>query len=391
VRLDSIPTPYSLGTFYENVTSALGFRPDRHAGKIVGLAAYGDPEVLGDVLQGLIEWQGHRPRWRRSSDVYLSRRLAAEFAKIDVAAAYQTVLEEIVVRYVSHYVRETGLKHVALAGGVAANVKLNQRVHEIAGVEGVYIHPNMGDGGCGTGAAMIMAQEHGDTIEPMASVYLGPEYSPRELQAALTQAGFAITLHDDIEIKIARLLADNRVVARFDGRMEYGPRALGNRSILYPATDPEVNQWLNHRLHRTEFMPFAPVTLAEDARHCYEHLNGAELAARFMTITFDCTPWMREHSPAAVHVDGTARPQLVTEETNASLYRILHEYKQLTGLPSVINTSFNMHEEPIVCSPRDAVRSFLAGGIDYLAMGDYLVPSPRLNERVNARRNAAAA
>lgn len=380
-RIDTLQTPYSLGAFYESVTSALGFRPDRHAGKIVGLAAYGDASVLADVLRGLIVWEGHRPRWRRSSDVYLARRLACEFPMIDVAAAYQTVLEEIVTRWVRHHVQTTGLPSLALSGGVAANVKLNQRLHDIPGIEQIYIHPNMGDGGCGTGAAMLKSLERGVRPAPMTSVYLGPEYSLRELSAALQRASLPATRCPAIEDEIAALLAENHVVARFAGPMEYGPRALGNRSILYPATDPGVNQWLNERLHRTEFMPFAPATLAEDASDCYQQLEGAEIAAQFMTITFDCTPRMRREAPAAVHIDGTARPQLVSAETNPSFYRILQEYKRLTGLSSIINTSFNMHEEPIVCSPDDAIRSFLAGGIDYLAMGEFLIPAPHVAKR----------
>jgi len=158
--------------------------------------------------------------------------------------------------------------------------------------------------------------------------------------------------------------------------MEYGPRALGNRSILYPATDPTVNDWLNKNLNRTEFMPFAPATLYEYREKCYLNVAGAENTAKYMTITFDCTPWMKEHSPAAVHVDGTARPQLVTPESNPSFYKILKEYHKLTGLPSIINTSFNMHEAPIVCTPEDAIVTFQQGHLDYLAIGNYLVAQP---------------
>jgi carbamoyltransferase len=155
--------------------------------------------------------------------------------------------------------------------------------------------------------------------------------------------------------------------------MEYGPRALGNRSILYQPTDSTVNDWLNKRLKRTEFMPFAPVTLDEFADQCYKNLDGARYAAKFMTITFGCTPWMKQRCPAVVHVDGTARPQLINQRTNPSYYRILQEYHKLTGLPSLINTSFNLHEEPIVCSPEDAIRAFRDGHLDYLAMGNYLL------------------
>jgi len=172
------------------------------------------------------------------------------------------------------------------------------------------------------------------------------------------------------------------VVARFNGRMEFGPRALGNRSILYHASDHSVNDWLNKRLDRTEFMPFAPATATEDAEACYLGIRGAEHAAQFMTITFDCTEKFKRECPAAVHVDGTARPQLVTRESNPSFYRILREYAKLTNINSVINTSFNMHEEPIVCTPDDAVRSFVRGHLDYLAIGPFIVENPQLGSVV---------
>ena len=163
------------------------------------------------------------------------------------------------------------------------------------------------------------------------------------------------------------------MVGRFNGRMEYGPRALGHRSILCRTTDPSVNDWLNENLRRTEFMPFAPATLREEARSCYNGLTGAEDAARFMTVTFCCTPEMRRQSPGVVHVDGTARPQLVDERTAPDLHAILRAYHRLTGIPSLINTSFNLHEEPIVCTPEDALRSFEEGKLDYLAIGSWLI------------------
>jgi carbamoyltransferase len=159
--------------------------------------------------------------------------------------------------------------------------------------------------------------------------------------------------------------------------MEYGPRALGHRSILYHPTDRTVNDWLNHNLHRTEFMPFAPSTLYEERDRCFEQMDGAVHTAEFMTITFHCTPWMRERMLGVVHVDGTARPHLVRRDRDESYYRIIEAFHRRTGLPSIINTSFNMHEEPIVCSADDCVRAFLDGNLDYLAIGPYLVKHPK--------------
>jgi carbamoyltransferase len=375
-RLHGVEYPHSLGTFYESVTSGLGFTPSRHEGKIVGLAAYGDPAVLRDVLLARFDLEPGNFRIRESNNVYFARRLAAEFPKIDVAAAYQHVLEHVACAYVSHYVKKTGLRNIVLSGGVVANVKLNQRLRALPGVEKVFVHPNMGDGGCGTGAALLEFVGCSTLAEPIADVFLGPSFTDDQIVEALQRAQLPFTRYGPIEPKVAALIAAGKVVARFDGRMEYGPRALGNRSILYHAKEPEVNQWLNQRLGRTEFMPFAPATLSEHRHDCYLNVDGCEHAAQFMTLTFDCTDEMKRTSPAAVHVDGTARPQLVTPRSNPSFYRILKEYHALTGIPSVINTSFNMHEEPIVCTPDDAVRAFLQGNLDYLAIGTFLVEHP---------------
>jgi carbamoyltransferase len=234
----------------------------------------------------------------------------------------------------------------------------------------------MGDGGCGTGAALLEFAGQPATRERLRDVYWGPEFSSEVIAEALRRAQLEFTPCRPVEATIARLLTEGQVVARFEGRMEYGPRALGHRSILYHAKEPAVNQWLNQRLGRTEFMPFAPATLHEKRHECYLNIDGADYAAQFMTVTFDCTDAMKRDCPAAVHVDGTARPQLVTADGSPSFHRLLTEYYRLTGIPSVINTSFNMHEEPIVCTPDDAIRAFLQGNLDYLAIGDFLVRHP---------------
>jgi carbamoyltransferase len=317
-----------------------------------------------------------------------TRALANRFAKRDVAAAYQRVLEEVTQQTVEYWVRKTGLTKIAVSGGVHANVKLNQRICEIPGVESVFVYPNMGDGGCGTGAAMLCFEPEVNRRGALDNVYHGPDYSDAEIRQALLEEGLSGERAENIEERIADLLTEDYIIGRFNGRMEYGPRALGNRSVLYPAGDPEVNQWLNHQLGRTEFMPFAPAALADQAPRLFKNLSGCEKTAEFMTITFDCTDEMIRKCPAAVHVDGTARPQLVSPETNASFHRILQGYYERTGVPAIINTSFNMHEEPIVCSPQDAVRAFLMGNLDYLAIGAYLVPHPKLQQNRRERENS---
>lgn len=377
-RLHGLPFPNSLGTLYEHVTSSLGFKPSRHEGKIVGLASYGDPSILGDILLSRIDETPGDFRIYEANNVYFSRYLASKFPKIDVAAAYQYVLEKVATNYIRYWVQKTGIDTIVLSGGVTANVKLNQRIFEIEGVNHIFVYPNMGDGGCGTGAALYHSWPGG--VKPsISSAYMGPDYSEADIERALQAEGLKYQRPRNLAGEVAALIHGGEVVARFDGRMEYGPRALGNRSIMYHAREPEVNQWLNKRLGRTEFMPFAPVTLYEAREKCYHNIRGAEHSAEFMTITFDCTEFMRENCPAAVHVDGTARPQLIQREVNPGYYDILKEYEKLSGIPSLINTSFNMHEEPIVNSPEDAVRAFMQGALDYLAIGPFLVkhPSPQ--------------
>ncbi len=375
-RLHDFHFPFSLGTYYESVTSSLGYNPTRHGGKIVGLAAYGDPRVLGDVL--LSRFDRTHPgdlRMVQNLNLYFSRHLASHFPMVDVAAAYQHALEVIVAEIVGHWTGETSCNAVVLSGGVVANVKMNQRIHEVAGVERIFVYPNMGDGGCGTGVALLETLGGGDGT-PIEDAFYGPEFSEREIADELEREGLEFREAPDLAAEVARRIHDGQVVARFDGRMEYGPRALGNRSILYHAREPHVNQWLNQRLGRTEFMPFAPVTLYEARDRCYEGVTGAELAAQFMTITFDCTEWMKRSCPAAVHVDGTARPQLIRREASPVYYDIVREYEKVSGIPCLINTSFNMHEEPIVCTPHDAIRAFVRGHLDALAIGPFLVEAP---------------
>jgi carbamoyltransferase len=376
--LAPIPYPHSLGTFYRRVTQALGFKPNRHEGKIVGLAAFGDPSKLYDQIRARFDLE-HPDyyRFRAGQDPFYEKKLVDKHEAADIAAAYQRVLEDVATHYIARWVKRTGVNAVACAGGVFANVKMNQRIMEIPEVERLFVFPAMGDGGVGVGAALALQSDlRGLVPRSLEHVYLGPAYTEAQMEEALTRAGLRYRRSPQPERDIAGYLADNKVVARFNGAMEFGPRALGNRSILYPAVDPEVNKWLNARLARTEFMPFAPITVESAADDLYEQVDRVRHAAEFMTVTVNCTPRMRKESPAAVHGAGTARPQLVREAVNPSLHRILTEYQRRTGIPTLINTSYNMHEEPIVCSPDDAIRAFNDSKLEVLAMGDFLVESP---------------
>lgn len=377
----------SLGNYYAYVTHICGYKAHKHEGKITGLAAYGEPRYL-DLLREMIdekdgEITNHAGLVFGPAIDNIRQRLPDGWKKEDLAASIQQHFENVVVGVVSHWVEKTGHRNVALAGGVCANVRINQEVHRIPGVERVFVHPAMTDGGLAGGAALAacvpgtLPETMPASRAPLPHVYLGTELTDDEIAAALEQHGLeSETYTGPVEKRIAELLAEGHVVARANGAMEYGPRALGNRSILYQPTDRSVNDWLNDRLRRTEFMPFAPAVMMEHADRCFDDLAGARHPAEFMTITFYCTPWMKKHMKGVVHLDGTARPQLVRRDRNASFHAIIEAFYALTGLPAIINTSFNMHEEPIVRTADDCVRAFLEGNLDVLAIGSSIVHHP---------------
>lgn len=312
-QLWNVDSFHSIGNYYGYITHVCGFKAHKHEGKITGLAAYGNP-IYVDILKRFTAYEngstvnkGEVFHWAAVKAI--ERALPRSFRREDLAASMQQILEETCCAYIEHWLAKTRCANLALAGGVFANVKLNQRIHELENVQSLFIHPGMGDEGLAVGAAfavsLALTKLNGTkmTSSKLADVYFGPNYSLAEIANAIAKAGIAAEYVEDIESRIAELLSRGSIVARFDGRVEYGPRALGNRSILYQATDSTVNDWLNKRLKRTEFMPFAPVTLVDFADQCYENLNGARQAARFMTITVNCTDWMKKRCPAVVHVD----------------------------------------------------------------------------------------
>lgn len=373
-RLWSASSRDSFGLFFETLTEAFGFIPCRDEGKITGLAAGGDPERVKEpspfvIENGRLRYTGlhgyHGVAWARET-------LCKRYAREDVAAWAQHILETNVVEIARWWIRETGLHHIAVAGGVFANVKLNQRLHAMPEVDELFVNPNMGDGGLSLGA-ICTSQEWAP--RSLRTVFFGESYTPAEIEAALKHAGLAYTSSPDPEGRVAELLAQGHIVGRFDGRMEWGPRALGNRSILVRTTDRQVVDRLNTLLKRSDFMPFAPAILDEDAELYLNDVQPARHAAEFMTVCFDCTDRMKREHPAVVHVDGTARAQLVTQANNPAFHRILDEYKKRSGHGVVLNTSFNIHEEPIIRTPDEAITAFQRARLDYLAIGPFLVQS----------------
>ncbi len=360
--------------YYTRITELLGYTPNRHEGKITGLAAYGDADKLLEDFRRQAHFRGpgfnNYSFWQsRMPGLGFYGKLRSEKAR-DVAAACQRNLEQQMCAFVEYWIERTGISDLALAGGIFENVKLNQRIHELPGVSSIYIFPNMSDGGLAAGAALAYGRPEPTALK---TPFLGMEYSPERMEKVAEKSGLKITRPENAAKAVAKLIADHNVVARFDGRMEYGPRALGHRSILYRPDDSKVNDWLNEKLRRTEFMPFAPVVRVERASECFENTGGALFTARFMNICFNCTPMMKEKCPGVVHVDGTARPQIISRDDDEVYYNILREFEKLTDLPAMLNTSFNMHEEPIVATPEDAVRAFTASGLPYLSMGHLIL------------------
>ena len=365
----------SVTTFYSRVTERLGFTALRHEGKVTGLAAYVvPPKDLVNHMSRRVHFDS--PGFSKVSVRRMDRPDDAFWGELDkysreeVAAAAQKVLEDAVVPFVDHWARETDCGNVAVAGGVFANVKLNQRIAALESVNSLWVVPHMGDGGLAVGAALGSI---GSVPRQISDVYWGTDPTPKEIRSALSLAGLSKTKVTGIPEKVAALLADGKVVARCSGAMEWGPRALGNRSILASPFDPSINDWLNERLKRSEFMPFAPVIRSEDADRWFLGVEKASESARFMTVCFDVTPAFAKACPAAVHVDKTARPQIVRSEEQPELHATLTAFGEITGVPALINTSFNMHEEPMVRTATDGIRAWKAAQLDALWLGDHLL------------------
>lgn len=371
-RLAAMPYPHSYGLLYATITGFLGFRPFRHEGKLVGLAALGD----ADAVTVPFPFAGP-PEDRRFTEAFGAPLRPwldqlRRFRREDVCAWLQRGVERELAALVRHHVARTGLRSVALAGGVFANVRLNQVL--AAEVDHLFVFPHMGDGGLAAGAALLRwARDAASPPPPLRHVFLGPGAEAPALEGELRRAGLPYRREQRLEEEVADRLARGQIVARWDGPMEFGPRALGNRSILAAATDRRMTDRLNLALSRSDFMPFAPLLLASEADEWVEGLAPVRDAARFMTVTVDAKPRLAEACPAAVHVDGTLRPQLVDAETTPGLHHILSAYRRRTGVPALVNTSFNLHEEPIVNTPAEALSTFRRARIDALVLGPYLV------------------
>lgn len=410
-RLSQTYWPDSLGMFYFAVTQYLGFHEIGAEGKVMALASYGKPRYMEEFTKIIRPTKDgfkmemdyftfHLPvlidNWGdpTTAQFFVYRDwLSEKFHKIfgpgrapgaeytdkhmDIAASLQATLEETVFHLLKMLYRKTSSDDLCLAGGVALNCVMNGKVAANTPFKRVFVQPNAGDGGLSLGSALYvyhheLEQEKTHTLR---SASLGTEYTNAEVESALKKAKLEYTRYDDIAPQIASRIADGKIIGWFQGKMEFGPRALGNRSLLADPRNPGMKDIINSRVKmRERFRPFAPSVLEEDAK-TYFSLNG--FPSPYMLLAVDVHPGKRASVPAITHVDGTARVQTVDKVSNPKYRRLIEEFKKLTGIPMVLNTSFNLKGEPVVSSPQDAIKSFMATRIDVLAIEDYIVEKER--------------
>jgi carbamoyltransferase len=380
----------SPGNFYGIVTQALGFISPRHEGKVTGLAAWGKDTTLDAPFEQVLQASPSRTYFQSVLTNRVSANLSEEkhhfiksvikgHTRENVAGAAQRTLEKAVLAHVRDFAKRTGIRRIACAGGVFGNVKLNQHIMELPEIDEVFVFPAMSDAGLAVGAALMPAIVSGAPAKSarLDNVYYGPGFTNHEIKRILDKSKskykYRQLLPEERAQHVAKLVADGKIVGLFQGRMEFGPRALGNRTILANPTDPQINNWLNERLDRSEFMPFAPSVLAEACPEIFENFSKGAYTAKFMTITYTVREKWRPRMAAVVHIDGTARPQAVSRQDNPRYYDIIKEYEKITGLPVILNTSFNVHEEPIICKPEEALRALDEGRVDLLVLEDFIV------------------
>jgi carbamoyltransferase len=406
----AIAFPHSLGLFYSAVTQYLGFLKFGDEYKVMGLAAYGEAEQLEafrDIVRsngsgfrlGLDYFTHHRtgpemswaeadktPTQGKMFSESMERRLGPkrnpeeplEQRHRNLASALQARLEEIYLGMLKKLAERTRLKAVCLAGGVAFNCVANGKIFDATGFEQVYVHPAAGDGGLSVGAAYYVW--HQILGKPrtfvMNHAYWGPEYTQGEIRHAVDANGLGKNgcgieelTEGELMQRAAAIVADGKILGWFQGRAEWGPRALGNRSIVADPRRAEMKEILNERIkHREIFRPFAPSILAEKTGEWFEKSHPSP----FMTLAYSVRPEKRSKIPAPTHVDGTGRLQTVTREANPRYWSLIKAFERLTGVPVVLNTSFN-DNEPIVCSPAEALDCFQRTKMDALVLGDFLI------------------
>jgi carbamoyltransferase len=365
--------PHSLGLMYEAATDHLGFKRSSDEYKVMALASYGEPEFIDEMRRRItvtddgrfeidpIDWGALVKRREKG------RGWEPEHANL--ASSVQVRLQEVLLDLARWLQHETGCTELAMAGGVALNCVANAHLYRHGPFQDIWVQPASGDAGTALGAASWVAARGGDRIEPMRSAALGSDWTDDQIRTALRAAAMPFEEPGDLTAEVASILADNGIVAWFQGRSEFGPRALGHRSLL---ADPRraVNlERLNDVKGREQFRPVAPMVLLDRAADLF----SGKFPSPYMLFTHEVRSEWRDRIPAVVHVDGTARIQTVDRSEEPLIARMLEEFDSLTGVPVVVNTSLNTAGRPIVDSPRDALECFGSGPIDALAIGPFLV------------------
>jgi carbamoyltransferase len=366
--------PESLGLLYESLTDHLGFLRSSDEFKVMALASYGEPRFLPELREivratGDGGFRAQAPDWTR----FAPRRIddgtwGGDHA--DLAASVQAVVEEVLVDLATWLHGQTGDTVLTMAGGTALNCVANSRIWRETPFEEVWVQPASGDSGTALGAALHLAQEAGDLGAPQPTAALGRSWSGEELAQWLSTAQVPFTTPEDLAGEVADILAGNGVIAWFEGRSEFGPRALGRRSLLANPIHPDNLERLNDVKGREQFRPVAPMVLEERAAEIF---GGGPLPSPFMLFVHDVAPEWRERIPTVTHVDGTARIQTVTDEDNAGIAALLRAFDERTGVPVVVNTSLNTAGRPMVDDPRDALELFGSAPVAALVLGPHLV------------------
>ncbi len=385
--------PNSLGLFYSAITEYLGFQYDTDEYKVMGLASYGKPTYdmswfassdskNGDyqvdpkyIREGIKPGLSHPSRQLKLGSEELWAKLGNPRRRdepisdhhANVAASAQKQLEGVAIDLVTWLHNKTGSRNLCLAGGVALNCVMNQRLRALPFIDEIFVQPAAGDAGLSLGGALTVANENGERFPKLRSVFLGPSFADEQIRKELEVFKVPFERVDNITKETAKAIADGKIVGFFQGRMEFGPRALGARSILADPRDAKMKDKVNELVKfREEFRPFAPAILVEHVKEYF--VDGA--TDPFMIITSDTVEGKKKIIPAVVHVDGTARTQTVDGENNPMFYKVIEEFYKITGVPVVLNTSFNIKGQPIVMNPQQAVSTFFGTGMDCLAIGN---------------------
>lgn len=367
----------SLGFFYGRITGLLGFKPMRHEGKITGLAAYGDPIKALSLMRSMIDVKNgeliadlgdfYKPFFSPYSQSLMNE--IKKFSREDIAAAAQKHLEWCLSEILSYHSEKHNINKtpLMLAGGTFGNVKATQVLKSLNFISEIFVQPQMSDGGLCIGAAALSMHSRKIKVNPLENVYLGPSVKVEKishLKKEFPSLNFETCTF--VENKICKDLTNNRILGLVRDRMEFGPRALCNRSIIYKTSDKSINDWLNKRLNRTEFMPFAPVIRKEIAKIAFKNYSPDDLTLKFMTSTINCTNEFSKKCPAVTHIDQTARPQIIEKDKDLFLWTLLKKWENISGEMALVNTSFNAHEEPIICDEREAINALINNMIDVL-------------------------